>query len=179
MKLLLHVCCGPCATYPYKILKEQGLDVTGFFYNPNIHPYTEYEKRLHGFKKFSEKVDLPIIIKDSYNLEEFFRNVVFRESERCRFCYWMRLTEAAGVAKHGKFNAFTSTLLVSPFQKHQLIREIGEEVGKVYGIDFYYEDFRKGFKDGVNLSKEMGLYRQQYCGCIYSERDRYIKNVTN
>lgn len=174
MKLLLHICCGPCATYPHRLLTERGVEMTGFFYNPNIHPYTEYRRRLDTLKEFGEKVGLPIIIKDSYDLEEYLRGVIFREGERCRFCYWMRLSEAARVAKHGKFEAFTTTLLVSPFQRHELIREIGAEVGRAHGVDFYYEDFRPGFKEGVRLSKELGLYRQQYCGCIYSERDRYL-----
>jgi predicted adenine nucleotide alpha hydrolase (AANH) superfamily ATPase len=175
MRLLLHACCGPCATYPYKSLIDKGLEVTGFFYNPNIHPYTEYQKRLEAFKVFGEKVGLSVIIKDSYDLEEYLRNVAFRESERCHLCYWMRLSEAAKVAKHGRFDAFTTTLLVSPFQKHNLIRQIGDELAKAHGIDFYYQDFRDGFKEGVELSKEMGLYRQVYCGCIYSERDRFMR----
>lgn len=178
MKILLHACCGPCATYPVKILREQGCEVFGFFYNPNIHPYTEYSKRLEAFQSFAVKSDLEVIIKDDYNLEKFLREIVYREDIRCRFCYWMRLNETARYAKKGKFDYFSTTLLVSPFQKHEWIREAGENLAEKYQIPFLYQDFRAGFKEGVLLSKELQLYRQQYCGCIFSERDRYRKERT-
>ncbi|MDD4503649.1 MAG: epoxyqueuosine reductase QueH [Clostridiaceae bacterium] len=172
MKLLMHMCCGPCAVYPYQVL-SQGHDITGLFYNPNIHPYTEYKKRMDTAQEFADKSGYKLIIIDEYNLEEFLRNAAFREGQRCMMCYADRISRAASVAKKGKFDAFTTTLLVSPFQKHDLIRRIGEEAGRKYGVEFLYEDFRVGFKEGVLKSKEMQLYRQPYCGCIYSERDRY------
>lgn len=175
MNILLHSCCGPCATYPVKRLREMGHDVSGFFYNPNIHPYKEYEKRLLTFQEYGEKAGLKTIIKDEYELEDFLRMTVYREQIRCQFCYRQRLSEAAKYAKENDFEAFSSTLLVSPYQKHELIKEIGREIGEEYEIPFFYADFRTGYREGVNISREMGLYRQPYCGCIYSEKERYRK----
>jgi predicted adenine nucleotide alpha hydrolase (AANH) superfamily ATPase len=125
-------------------------------------------------QEFADKSGFKLITIDEYNLEEFLRNAAFREGQRCMMCYDERISRAASVAKKGNFDAFTTTLLVSPFQKHELIRKIGEEAASKYGVKFLYEDFRGGFKEGVEKSKEMGLYRQPYCGCIYSERDRYV-----
>lgn len=172
MKLLLHMCCGPCAVYPHKVLSREH-DIMGLFYNPNIHPFTEYRKRMDTARDFADKSNFKMITIDEYNLDDFLRNAAFREGQRCIMCYADRLFRAASAAKKGCFDAFTTTLLVSPFQKHELIKKIGEEAGDKYGIEFLYKDFREGFKEGVEESKQMGLYRQQYCGCIYSERDRY------
>jgi len=173
LKLLLHMCCGPCAVYPHQVLSKEH-DITGLFYNPNIHPYTEYKKRMDTAKEFADKSGYKLIEIDEYNLEEFLRNAAFREGQRCMMCYADRLFRTASVAKKGNFDAFTTTLLVSPFQKHDLIKKIGEEAGAKYGVEFLYKDFREGFREGVEKSKQLGLYRQQYCGCIYSERDRYL-----
>lgn len=173
MKLLLHICCGPCATYPIPWLKEQGYQVHGYFYNPNIHPYTEYQKRLEALKEYARQEDVKIIYDQDYDPREYFQNIAYREAQRCFLCYQLRLSRAAQVARKGKFQGFTTTLLVSPFQKHQLIREVGEAVGERYGVPFVYFDFREGFKQTVTRSKAMGLYRQQYCGCLYSELERY------
>ncbi len=175
MKVLLHICCGPCSIYPLKSLREEGHELRGYFFNPNIHPYTEFQKRLETMKDYAEKEQLPVIIDDNYELDEFLRQAAFREGERCRSCYATRLRRAAQVAKKGKFEAFTTTLLVRPFQKHELIQEIGTAIGTELGIPFLYRDFRPGFKEGVEISKMEGMYRQQYCGCIYSERDRYYR----
>ncbi len=175
MNILLHSCCGPCATFPVKALREMGHSICGYFYNPNIHPYKEYEERLLTFKDYAVKADLPIIIEDRYDLNQFLRLTAFREDNRCQFCYRMRLSETAQYARDHNFEAFSSTLLVSPFQKHDLIREIGQRVARQFSIAFFYHDFRPGYQEGVIMSKEMQLYRQPYCGCIYSERDRYRK----
>lgn len=174
MKILLHVCCGPCSIYPVAALQEEGHDLRGYFFNPNIHPYTEFSKRLETFTGYAEKIGLPTIIDNNYDLEEYLRNVAFREGERCRICYSLRLKRAAQIARKGKFDAFTTTLLVSPFQKHELLKEIAASIAAETGIPFYYQDFRPGFKEGVLRSKEENMYRQQYCGCIFSERDRYM-----
>ena len=174
-KLLLHMCCGPCAVFPFIELKKN-YDVTGVFYNPNIHPYTEYKKRLDAAKEFADKSGFRMIALDEYKLDEFLRNAAYRENQRCMMCYSDRLERAASVAKKGNFDAFSTTLLVSPFQKHELIKRVGEEAGEKYGVEFLYMDFRAGFKEGVEKSKELELYRQPYCGCIYSERDRYLPN---
>lgn len=173
MKILLHACCGPCSIYPVSYLRQEGHDIRGYFYNPNIHPYTEFKKRIETFTQFAKDENLPIIVDDDYQLEEFLRQAVFREGERCRVCYRMRLVRAAQVAKKGGFDAFSTTLLVSPFQKHNLIKDIGTAIAEELGIPFSYYDFRPGYKEAVRISKEAGMYRQQYCGCIYSEGDRY------
>lgn len=174
MKLLLHMCCGPCAYKIIDVLKEDGFDLHGLFYNPNIHPYTEYKKRLESAQRTVDIKDIPLIVLDEYRLDEFLRNSAYRENIRCKFCYSMRLERAASVAQKGNFDFFTSTLLISPYQKHELIKEIGEEAAVKYKVDFYYKDFRSYFKEGLNCAREEELYMQQYCGCIYSERDRYI-----
>lgn len=176
MKLLLHTCCGPCTIYPLEKIREEGFEVMGYFYNPNIHPYTEWTRRKETLEQYLRDQDLKLLADDDYPLEEFLRSVVHREAKRCAYCYALRLRRAAGIAKKGKFDCFSTTLLVSPFQKHDLIREIGEAIGEETGVPFYYRDFRPGYKDAAALSKEMGMYRQQYCGCIYSEKERYHKN---
>lgn len=172
-KVLLHICCGPCATYPVKWLKAEKYDIIGYFYNPNIHPYTEYIKRQAGVEDLAKAYDLKIIYEEKYNIVDYFQAISYREHIRCRFCYQIRLEQAAHIAKRGKFDYFTTTLLVSKYQKHEWIKEVGEVVSAKYNIPFLYEDFRVGFKETVNISKELGLYRQSYCGCLYSELERY------
>ena len=174
MKILLHICCGPCATYSSEFLKKNRWEVTGFFYNPNIHPYKEYEKRLNTLKDYAQKVDLSVIYKDEYDLEEFLRRVVYREAIRCKFCYHLRLKETARTSKEKGFDAFTTTLLISPYQDHNLIQEVARSVAEEAGTTFQYEDFRAGYNQSIQLSREYGLYRQPYCGCIYSEKERYL-----
>jgi len=174
LKALIHICCANCLIYPLKVLQQEGWDVKGFFYNPNIHPYQEYKRRLEAVQHYEKKAALQVIYRDEYNLEEFLRGVAFREAERCRFCYHLRLHATAQVARRGKFDAFTSTLLHSKHQDHELIRIIGEQIGKEQGIPFLYRDFREGWKQGIEESKALGLYRQGYCGCIYSEKERYL-----
>ena len=175
MKLLMHLCCGPCTIYPLKILRIQGHEVSGVFYNPNIHPYQEYQRRHQTLSEYAEKSFLNIIWPDGYPMEEFFRQVVFKENERCEYCYWERLRHTAELALQGKYEAFTSTLLYSKYQKHEAIKEIGENLGKQLGIKFYYHDFREGWDEGVKISRELGMYRQKYCGCLYSEKERFCK----
>lgn len=173
MKILLHTCCGPCSIYPVKILRRKGHHVAGFFYRHNIHPFTEMEKRQQAVETLAEKIDLKVIYQKDYTPEIFIRNVVFRENQRCRYCYHDRLRAAARIARRGKFDFFTTTLLYSKHQMHALIRSIGEAEGETAGVPFLYEDFSKGWQEGIDASKAMGLYRQQYCGCIYSEKERY------
>ena len=177
MKVLLHICCAPCSIYPIGELRKAGHDIMGFFYNNNIHPYTEYLKRQETLSGYAQQIELRLIISDEYDMQGFLQAVVFREAERCRYCYHHRLRAVARMAKRGKFDAFTSTLLYSKFQKHDLIQSIGHAVAEETGIPFFYEDFRKGWKEGVDVSKRIGMYRQQYCGCIYSEKERYCPPV--
>ena len=175
MKVLLHVCCANCAIYPVKSMRAEGLQVMGFFYRHNIHPYSECLKRQEALETYAEQSDLKVIYQEGYDLEGFIQNVAFRESKRCNYCYHDRLRSTALLAKRGKFDYFTSTLLYSKHQKHDLIRSTGESIGKSVGVQFLYRDFREGWKEGIERSKEMGLYRQHYCGCIYSEKERYYK----
>ncbi len=173
MKILLHICCGPCATYCVQELKNEGHEVFGYFYNPNIHPLTEYRLRKESAQKTADILEIKLIDDTDYDVQSFLRTVVFREQERCKLCYHMRMLATVKVAKRGKFDAFTTTLLISPFQKHQQIIDIGNSLALEYGVPFHYQDFRCGFKQSVELSKEYELYRQQYCGCIFSEEERY------
>jgi|UniRef100_A0A7C5ALK3 predicted adenine nucleotide alpha hydrolase (AANH) superfamily ATPase len=175
MKLLLHICCGPCAIYPVELLRAAGHQVVGYFYNPNIHPYQEFLRRKQALADYADTVGLSVIWEPGYEVEEYFRQVAFREGERCRLCYALRLARAVRTAREQGFEAFTTTLLYSRYQKHDLIREIAEELGSQAQLVFYYEDFRKGWSEGVTKSKEMGLYRQPYCGCLFSERERYSR----
>ncbi len=177
MKILLHVCCGPCALYPLKILREQGHLVEGFFYNPNIHPYREFKRRITALREVAEQEGFTVKIDTGYGLKEYLRRVVFHEDNRCAICYDMRLEQAAARAAAGGFDAFTSTLLYSRYQNHKLIRQRGEQLGSAAGTGFYYEDFRTGWQEGIDRSLDMGIYRQPYCGCIYSEQERYDKSL--
>jgi predicted adenine nucleotide alpha hydrolase (AANH) superfamily ATPase len=147
----------------------------GFFYRHNIHPYTECLKRQETLQAYAQTADLNVIYQKGYDVEGFLRNVAFRENQRCRYCYHDRLRSAALFAKRGKFDYFSSTLLYSKFQKHDQIIAAAEAVAKSVGVPFFYQDFRRGWKDGVEESKRLGLYRQQYCGCIYSEKERFYK----
>jgi predicted adenine nucleotide alpha hydrolase (AANH) superfamily ATPase len=174
MKLLLHACCGPCSVYPLKTLRQDGVDVMGFFYRSNIHPFTECLKRQQTLTEYAHQAGFQVIISDTYDLEGFLRNVVYREKDRCRFCYHDRLRSTALLARRGKFEAFSTTLLYSKFQQHELVKSIGEAVATEIGIQFFYRDFRIGWKEGIETSKRLNMYRQQYCGCVYSEKERYF-----
>ncbi|MCL4322756.1 MAG: epoxyqueuosine reductase QueH [Deltaproteobacteria bacterium] len=178
-KLLLHICCSPCLMYPYTIVNKKFDTVIGYFYNPNIHPYGEYLKRQDSLKKFADAVNLKVIYEKNYDMEEFIRNVAFREENRCYYCLSKRLEKAASLARASKFTHFSTTLLYSKHQKHDYIKEVGFNLEKKYGISFYYEDFRLGYKEGVKLSYDYNLYRQNYCGCIYSEKERFYKKPAN
>jgi predicted adenine nucleotide alpha hydrolase (AANH) superfamily ATPase len=160
-------------------LKDDGFQVMGFFYRHNIHPYTEMMRRQDTLTEWAKRIEFSVIYQDTYDLEGFLQNVVYRESDRCRLCYHDRIRNTALIAKKGKFDFFTTTLLYSKFQNHELIRSIGEAAGNSVGVPFYYEDFRKGWKFGIDESNRLGMYRQQYCGCIYSEKERYFKKKKN
>jgi predicted adenine nucleotide alpha hydrolase (AANH) superfamily ATPase len=176
LNILIHVCCAPCLTYPHEKLLEEGHEVSGFFFNPNIHPFTEYKARLHAVERYTALKPVKVYYKDEYPLEEFIRGQLAKIDEnkkRCEFCFNTRLKETAKLAKEKGFSAFTTTLLESKHQPHDLIKEIAKEAANQYDIEFYYEDFRKGWKESIKISKEMELYRQQYCGCVFSEKERY------
>jgi predicted adenine nucleotide alpha hydrolase (AANH) superfamily ATPase len=175
MKLLLHICCGPCAIYPVEVLGAQGPHVEGYFDNPNIHPHQEFLRRVQALEDYAAQVGLHVIWNKDYDIEEYFRLVAFREGERCRFCYQLRLNRAARAARARGFEAFSSTLLYSRYQQHDLIQDVARQAAAEAGVEFYYEDFRRGWAEGVAQSKAMGLYRQNYCGCLFSERERSLR----
>lgn len=172
-KLLLHCCCAPCACWPVPALRREGFAVTGYFFNNNIHPFTEWQKRREAMEQYAAIDDLPMIWDDDCRPSTYFQAVAFRESQRCMVCYQLRLEQTAHIARRGKFDAFSTSLLVSKHQQHDLIRELGVAIGQKYEVPFLYRDFREGFKAGGERSRELGLYRQQYCGCLYSEHERY------
>lgn len=179
MKILVHICCAPCFTYPHRLLGEQGHDITGFFYNPNIHPYKEFRARLDALEFYAKGKNVPVIYDREYDLEEYLRGSLGcagRGEDRCGFCYALRLEATARVACEQGFDAFTTSLLVSPYQKHDLLRSTGEELGRKNGVPFLYVDMRDGYRESRKISRDMGLYMQKYCGCIFSERDRYMRN---
>lgn len=179
MNVLLHICCANCAIFPVRALREAEHSVVGYFFNHNIHPYLEYCRRLKAVEEFATISNLQVIYKDEYRLEDFLAQVANDPVNRCTYCYQSRLKQAAEYAVASGFEAFTTSLLYSRYQNHELIRKMGEELGQHYGIAFLYEDYRIGWQEGIKASKNMGLYRQQYCGCIYSEKDRYHPSSSN
>ena len=173
--LLLHTCCAPCATYCIEHWQQRGLEVTAFWYNPNIHPFTEHQRRLQALQEFAQRTRIPLILSEGYDVIRYFQAVVGHEAERCVYCFRLRLSMTALIAKLKSFDAFTTTLLISPYQKHQLLKEVGEEIAQKEGVNFLYEDLRSGYGESRRMSQELELYRQQYCGCLYSEWERFGK----
>ena len=169
----MHICCGPCSIYPIKELRGEGALISGFFFNPNIHPYTEFSKRLLTLREYAKIVLLPLEEDCSYDLNSFLSGALERGNDRCLFCYRLRLEETFRRASLEKFDAVTTTLLYSRYQRHDDIKTIGEDLSAAYGVPFLYRDFRKGWHDAINESKRLNMYRQQYCGCIFSEKERY------
>jgi len=149
----------------------------GFFYRHNIHPFTECLKRQETLQAYADQINLRVIFQEGYDLEGFIQNVVYREKDRCNYCYHDRLRSTALLAKRGKFDYFCSTLLYSKFQKHDVIKSMGDSIAKSVGIPFLYKDFRAGWQQGIQASRKLGLYRQQYCGCLYSEKERFYRET--
>jgi len=174
-KLLIHSCCGPCSVSCFEYLKDQRIDFSSYFYNPNIHPWKEYEARFDSWRMLCNKVNIEAIGEPDYPLENWLSAVSGEPANRCSFCYESRLQQTAIKAKELGFTAFTTTLLISPYQNHDLICQLARQFAESLGLDFYYYDFRPFFRQGQNKAKELGLYRQKYCGCIYSEKERYLK----
>jgi epoxyqueuosine reductase len=172
-KVLLHICCAPCSIYPLKQLKSENAEVYGFFYNPNIHPYTEFQKRLKTLEHYAKIALLSLKIDESYELEHFLKGALEYGKDRCLFCYRIRLEKAFQRGCETGAEAVTTTLLYSKYQRHEDIKAIGGELSDQYGIDFLYRDFRIGWKEGVEESKKLNMYRQNYCGCIFSEKERF------
>jgi predicted adenine nucleotide alpha hydrolase (AANH) superfamily ATPase len=172
MKLLMHICCANCCLFPVATLRDRGVDVRGYWFNPNIHPEEEYGRRLQALREIENLWELPVEYVDRYGREEFTRALQGREGTRCEGCYEMRLSETARAARRMDADAFTTSLLVSPFQRHERILEAGRRAARRHGVPFVGEDFRPGWTEGSRLSRELGLYRQNYCGCLESKAER-------
>jgi len=174
MKILLHTCCAPCLIAPFERLEEHELAL--FYYNPNIHPNEEFEKRLAWVQEFAQEARLDLITY-AYNPDHYLEKVAFDSPERCEICYRLRIMETARVAKMKRFEAFSTTLLASTYQKHEIIAELGRSASEKFNVPFYYEDFRPHYKDALKKAKELRIYMQKYCGCIYSlkEREKRLK----
>lgn len=175
MKTLLHICCAPCSIMCIDTLREEGINVTGFWYNPNIHPLKEFRNRKNTFEKYARSINLKTVINHDYGLREFIDKVYPDYNERCPKCYLMRLEETAKYASENGFDSFSTTLLISPFQNHDMLINICKALEKKYNIEFLYRDFRKYFDEGQNRAREKEMYMQKYCGCIFSEEERYTK----
>ncbi|MBI5599811.1 MAG: epoxyqueuosine reductase QueH [Deltaproteobacteria bacterium] len=209
-RILVHMCCGPCSIYPLKkMLGAKDLSVTGFFYNPNIHPFEEFRKRLDAVKTLATFMAIDVVLNEDYEPGDYFRMLPktgeagwlavrdgwlageagwlageaggtadamsLSRTERCRRCYAVRLEKTASEAKKTGYDFFSSSLLYSKYQMHESIISLGADIGRRYGVPFWYEDFRTGWKEGVRASKEIGLYRQSYCGCIFSKVEREME----
>ena len=178
MKLLMHTCCAPCSVYCIDSLRNEEIEPTVYWFNPNIHPYTEYKARRDCLKEYTSSIGVQAIFEENYGLRDFCKNVVENLDNRCNnYCYPVRLEQTAKYAKENGFDTFTTTLLVSPYQKHEAIYELGKKIAKKYGISFLYRDFRVGFRQGQAKARELGLYMQKYCGCVFSEQQIFITHT--
>jgi len=160
--------------YPIKQLAATKFkEIVGYYYNPNIHPPSEYKRRKNALLLAQKNAGIEVIYPP-YKLEEYFKKISPNEESphRCNLCWEMRLSETAEFAKKNGFDAFTTTLLISPYQDHALVKEICERLAREKRIEFYYEDFRKGFRESQEEAKKGELYRQKYCGCVFSELER-------
>ena len=174
----MHTCCAPCSVYCIDSLRAENIEPTLFWYNPNIHPYIEYKTRRDCLRDYAKSIDVNLIIDEEYGLDEFCKNVVSDLENRCvNYCYKKRLTETVRYAAHHGYDTFTTTLLVSPYQKHDELIAVCKELEALSGVKFLYRDFRVGFREGQAKARALGLYLQKYCGCIFSEEDRYKKQI--
>jgi predicted adenine nucleotide alpha hydrolase (AANH) superfamily ATPase len=177
MKIMLHTCCAPCSIECVAALREEGIPPDLFWYNPNIHPFTEYKARRDTLAAFAEAEGLGLLTEDDYGLREFIAGAVpdgGAGGPRCAFCYRLRLEKTARTAAEKGYGAFSTTLLISPYQNHELVRSTGGELAGRYGLEFLYRDFRPRFRKGQAGARERGFYMQKYCGCVFSEEERYV-----
>jgi len=183
-RVLLHTCCAPCLIYPLGLLEERGYEVVPFYFNPNIHPFREYLQRYLAVVEYCESRGLALRA-GSYEMEAYFALVAVEEAglpaapgtgKRCARCFAMRLSRAATEARRLGIPQFTTTLLVSPYQDQDLIREAGRSAAIEHGVHFIFEDMSSGYQESVTISRREGMYRQSYCGCVYSEKERYQKS---
>ena len=175
INVLMHTCCAPCSVACVQALRAEGIEPTAYWMNPNIHPFTEYRARRNTLRDYAGSIHMALAEDDTYGLRPFVRAVAADIDGRCRYCYTTRLYAAAQYAAEHGFTHFTSTLLISPYQNHTLIQEIAAQAASQYGVEFLYRDFRPHFREGQAEARALGLYMQKYCGCVFSEEDRYTK----
>ena len=185
MKIFLHICCAPCLIYFCKYFDEENISWRGYFFNPNIHPVEEFNKRSDCLKSFISQNNFIVDFEDTYRGQEIFVEKIGKDKEhwtknkndqrhvpigsyRCWICYEWRLIETAIKAKKKGYEYFSTTLLISPYQDHDKIKELGEKIAKKFDLKFYYKDFRPFFREGKKMAKERGFYLQKYCGCLLS-----------
>ena len=178
-KTLLHTCCAPCSVSCVEQLRTEGIEPVSYWFNPNIHPYQEYKARRDTLIGYAGQIGMELIVQEDYGLREFVCAVAEDIDHRCGKCYEMRLEQAARFAAENGFSSFTSTLFVSPYQQHERMAEIAARAGEKWGVEFLYRDFRPGFRAGQQQARELGLYMQKYCGCVFSEEERYAKQIAS
>lgn len=173
--IVLHTCCAPCSVKCIDELQKEGVNPLIYWYNPNIHPYMEYKSRKNTLIDYTKVKNLKLVLNDEYGLRSFINGIYPDFSNRCEHCYKVRLNETAKYAHDNGYKAFSTTLLISPYQKHELIKKVAEKAAKDYGIEFLYRDFRPYFREDQKIARELGLYMQKYCGCVFSEEERYLQ----
>ena len=175
IKLLMHTCCAPCSVACVQALREEGIEPTAYWNNPNIHPFTEYRARRDTLREYAKSIGMALAEEGEYGLRPFVRAVAEDIDNRCAYCYETRMDAAAKYAAEHGYTHFTSTLFISPYQNHELLKETAQRAAGKYGVEFLYRDFRPRFRAGQNEARALGLYMQKYCGCVFSEEDRYVR----
>lgn len=175
--VLLHCCCAPCSLSCIAPLRAEGIEPAAFWYNPNIHPWKEYQARRDCLLEYAPTIGMEVRVREDYGLRDFIRHVAADIDHRCAYCYEHRIEETAKYAAEHGFSAFTSTLLASLYQDHEGIARAAERYAAQYGVEFLYRDFRPNFREGNRQARELGFYMQKYCGCVFSEQDRYQKQI--
>lgn len=176
---MLHICCANCALIPVTEFRARGYEVTGFWFNPNIEPKAEYNRRHEAVMHLAGLWDLPLIEADGYANEVYRTAVHSREDKphRCLACYEIRLRKTAHEALSSECEAFSTSLIFSPYQNHEAIRQTGERISQETGVAFLYEDFRQEYSRGMEISRELKLYSQYYCGCLFSKQERDVERA--
>ncbi|MBU4175366.1 MAG: epoxyqueuosine reductase QueH [Actinobacteria bacterium] len=175
MKILIHACCAPCLIHPYDLFTGRGYEVVPYFYNPNIHPFREYRERYFAALDYASEKGIKLRA-GPYEMERFLAEAPSPAGERCEVCYRMRLGRSAAEARALGIARFTTTLLVSPYQDQEKIGRAGRAAAAQHGVEFIFEDMSSGYRESVRISREAGMYRQKYCGCVYSEKERFQKS---
>jgi len=170
---LLHICCAECLAGVVDEFRAEGTDVVGFFYNPNIHPLLEFRRRLKAVKVLQQRTGLDVVYDEEYGLQTFLRDVHGKPGDRCEHCYRLRMERTAAEAKRLGCDSFTTTLFVSGHQKHDLLKRVAEEAAEKAGVRLDYRDMRHLAARCAERAKKFSLYRQSYCGCVFSEYERF------